>query len=430
MSKTKREYVENKIENKVKPETMEWIKNRYLPFLKRQGLSNGTESNRLQALSKLVLIEELEPQTLTDKTEKQVRELGEKIAGNIQANEYVEQGNAGMSKRRKRLVWTCFKNIVELEGHSEDTLPSFKPKETDEVQHRAKDTDPEKIPSPGQVRKFVKDMGKYSSDIHKLRNQALVLLMWDKGPRIGEALNIQLKDCNIENDQLEITIKGNKGCKDRTVTIYQGRETLKEYIRTHPGEDEDYLFSDLMHRNLESPVGRSKIGKKIKQVANAQGFDFKTDGEPNHIFRKAMVTSHIVNEWATWEEVCKLQGKKGDGTKPTYLKMALSDVNESVGQKIGAVQEDKKPDFHMLGEPLLPQKCKSCSKVNKCFNDHCQYCSGDLKTPQRTAFQEDRDTVVEEITDIQAKIQAKALENPDLSPNQIKQQILNQEDTQ
>jgi hypothetical protein len=83
----------------------------------------------------------------------------------------------------------------------------------------------------------------------------------------------------------------------------------------------------------------------------------------------------------------------------------------------------------MLGKPLLPQKCKSCSKVNKCFNNHCQYCSGDLKTPKRTAFQEDKDKVIEDIAEFQAQFHAKAMNNPDLSPNQIKQQILNQEDT-
>lgn len=428
MSKTKREYVENKIQDQVKPETLEWVKNRYLPFLKRQGLSDGTESNRLQALSKLLLIEELRPETLENKTEKQIRELGEKVAGNIQANEYVEQGSSGMSKRRKRLIWTCFKNIVKLEGFDTDKLPDFKPKETDEVQRRARDTDPEKIPSPEQVKQFVQAMGKYSSDIHKLRNQSLILLMWDKGPRIGEALNIQLKDCSIDNDQLEIFIEGNKGSEDRTVTIYQGRETLKEFIRTHPGNKQDYLFSDLMHRNLDTPVGRDKIGGKIKQVAAEENFQFKTEGEPNHIFRKAMTTSHIVNEWATWEEVCKLQGKKGDSTKPAYLKMALNDVNKSVGQKIGAVGDQEERDFHMLGEPLLPQKCVSCGKINKCFVETCQYCSGNLKTPEKSAFQKTEEEVREEAARYGAQIAAKAEVNPDQTLNEIKEQILNQQE--
>lgn len=164
MSKSKQEYVQNKIENNVNPETLDWIEDRYLPYLKRQGLSSGTESNRLQALSKLVLIEELHPQKLSTKSRKEVRQLGEKVAGNIQANEYVERGNGGMCKRRKRLVWICFKNIVTLEGFDTDTLPSFKAKKTDEVQHRAKDTDPEKIPNPSHLTKGlcpVKAMWKY-----------------------------------------------------------------------------------------------------------------------------------------------------------------------------------------------------------------------------------------------------------------------------
>lgn len=394
---SKKQYVNKKIKDSVEPETMQWVENRFLPFLKRQGLSTGTESNRLQALSKLLLIENLQPQNW-QKEDVDIKTLGEKVAGNIQADHYVEQGNGGMSKRRKRMIWTCFKNMVELEGFNTDKLPNFTPKETGEVNHRAKDTDPENIPSPEQVKKFVRDIGKYSSDIHKLRNQSLILLMWDKGPRIGEALNIQLKDVEIKNDKLEIFIEGNKQhTEDRTVQIYQGRETLKEFYNTHPGEDEDYLFSDLMHRNLGKPVGRQKIGQKIKQVAAAENHSFTVNGQPNHIFRKGMTTSHIVNEWATWEEVCKLQGKTADGTKPTYLKMALNDVNQSVGQKIGAVNENNNPDFHMLGNPLLPQKCVACEKVNKCFAETCEYCSGDLETPTRSAFQKTEEELDEEI---------------------------------
>jgi len=389
---SKKEYVNKKIREEVEHETFEWVENRYLPFLKRQGLSQGTESNRLQSLSKLLLIEELQPENWQEKNV-DVKRLGERIAGNIQANEYVEQGSGGMSKRRKRMVWTCFKNIAELEGFNKDQLPSFTPKETGDVPRRARDTKPENIPSPSQIQQFVKDIGKYSSDIHKLRNQSLILLMWDKGPRIGEALNIQLKHCSLDNDKLEIFIEGNKQhTEDRTVSIYQGRKTLKEYIKTHPGNEEDYLFSDLMHRNLDKPVGRQKIGSKIKQVAAAEQHSFTVNGQPNHIFRKAMTTAHIVNEWATWEEVCKLQGKTADGTKPTYLKMALNDVNKSVGQKIGAVGEEEEPDFHMLGDPLLPKKCKACSKLNKCFKETCEYCSGNLETPTRSAFQDDKDS--------------------------------------
>jgi len=409
MTDDKKRYVKNNLENQVNQETLEWVQQRYLPFLKRQGLADSTEANRLQALKKLLVIEELEPQNWKQQ-ETDIKEIGEKVAGNIQANQYQEQGNTGMSLRRKRLVWTCFKNMVKLQGIDTDKLPDFKPRETGKVNHRAKNTKPEELPNPRQLRKFLSHIEQYSKPSNKLRNQSLVLLMWDKGPRIGEALNIQLKHCTINNDSLEIFIQGNKKhTEDRTVQIYQGRKTLKEFIETHPGSEDDYLFSDTDHNNLGKPVYSQKFAKKHKQIAAQENIQFKIRGEPTHIFRKAMTTAHIVNEWATWEEVCKLQGKPGDGTKPTYLKMALNDVNKSVGQKIGAVDDSDNPDMHMIGDPLLPEKCSGCGRINKCFRKKCEYCSGDLKTIQRTAFQDSReeDETMETLQQLKSKINNK-----------------------
>lgn len=404
----KKEYVNKKIRDNVDEETLEWVQQRYLPYLKRQGLKEGTESNRLQALKKLVLIEGLRPEKWGENNT-DIKELGKKVAGNIQANDYVEQGDKGMSKRRKRLCWTCFKNIVEIEGYDPSILPDFSPKVTRDVNRRSKNTDADQIPGPEQVKKFVKALGKYSKDCHVNRNQALVLLLWDKGPRIGEALNIQMKDVEIRNDRVFIDIEGNKKAGDDEVEILDGRETMKEFIRQHPGTGEDYLFSDLDHNKLSKPVDRGKFANKHKQVAAAEDFDFKVKGEPNHIFRKAFVSAHVVNEWATWEDVCNIQRVSQNKDKPTYLKMLIDDVQKKVAKKKGVRNEKQEEESHMLGEPLLPQKCKACGKINKCFLETCQYCSGDLKTPTRSAFQQEpnESEKMKELEELQNQIQDK-----------------------
>ena len=378
-------YVKNKIADNVKPETEQWITNEYIPMLERKALSRSTQKNYLQGLKKLLLIEKIDPLELEEMSQDQVNQLGKTVAANIQSSKYQERGGE-THPRRKNLFWKTFQQTVDLAGHDTDQLPEFKAKNKGNVKTQA-DTKPEEMPTPEDMKQFIQTVGKHTGSQHQLRNQALLLLLWDKGPRIGEALNIKLKDCEISNDRLTIKITGNKKSEDRKVEIYQGRETLKEFIQTHPGKPDDYLFSDLNHEEYGSPVSRTKFGDKHNQVNQKESFDFKTFGEPNHIFRKAMVTSHVLNDWATWEEVCKLQGKSPDSTKPDYLKMALSDVNNTVGQKIGALENQEERDYHMLGEPLLPQKCQACQRINKCFVETCQYCSGDLSTPDRSSFQ-------------------------------------------
>ena len=54
------------------------------------------------------------------------------------------------------------------------------------------------IPNRDQMQEFVRNLGKKSRDHVALRNQALALLLWDKGPRIREALSIKLQNVEVK----------------------------------------------------------------------------------------------------------------------------------------------------------------------------------------------------------------------------------------
>jgi hypothetical protein len=138
-----------------------------------------------------------------------------------------------------------------------------------------------------------------------------------------------------------------------------------------------------------------------------------------------MVTFHIVNEFASWEQICKWHGKKTDATKPDYLKMALSDVDASVAANMGVSDGvDRNRDNRMLGKPLLPLECVGCGRQNPCFEEVCTLCGENLpETEMPDHLQhEDREDLVD--IDLSAKIGAKAAMNPDKSINEIKNEVL------
>jgi integrase len=417
----KTSYIEKTLENQLNEQQLEFLHSKYLPYLNRKGLKQSSQNNYLQSLRKILTqtnfsINELNQDNYIQKSRE--------VAGLIQDSHFRLRETGGNSKRRKNHQWNTWKQIIQLQGFNTDQLPDFKAKENQQVQTQARETRPEQLPNPRQVKEFVKAIGKHSGDTHKLRNQTLILLMWDLGPRIGEALNIQIKDVELDNDQIEIHIEGNKKSEDRTVNIFQGRKTFKDFYQNHPGRKEDYLFSDLHHNKLDNPVNSRKFAEKINKVKNRENFQFKTFGEPNHIFRKAMTTAHIVNDWMTWEEITKVQGKSTSGTKPVYLKMALSDVNKSRAEKMGVENQEKDADFHMKGEPLLPQKCKACQRINKCFKQTCEYCSGNLKTPTRSSFQEEQQGKMESIMDKAAELSMKMEASPEKTLKEMKEEVL------
>ncbi|MFB6226275.1 MAG: tyrosine-type recombinase/integrase [Candidatus Paceibacteria bacterium] len=380
------EYIHNKIEEQKDQLPAEWMTTNFKAEAKRQGAqARGTQANYLKALRKILIEEEIGWERLEEIRSMQadeLKELNKDIADNIQNSKYRrKKGEDGV--RRKRQYWKSWKTLLETQGHSTEAWKEYMPK-IEWNQPKEKDdstTDPSQIPTRDQMKQFVKNLGEKSRGHVALRNQALALLLWDKGPRIGEALAIKLKHVDVTGKQMTIKIPGNKGSDTRTVPIYQGRKTLKDWYQSHPyrGNPEAYFFPVLQKEKPETQM-QSNTSLDDKFHSCARNLDFKTRNEPFHIFRKGMTTAHRINEWATWEDICEWHGKKNDATKPDYLLMMIEDVNVSVGENMGIDPEaiPEKSENSMQGKPLKPLKCRSCSQLNKCFLEICSSCGDEL----------------------------------------------------
>jgi site-specific recombinase XerC len=380
--------IQNKIQRQEDKLPTDWILQDYHSHLKRTGAeARGTQANYLKALRKILVKEDIDLGKLQNYTEEELQELNREIADRIQNSEYRStEGSDG--KRRKREYWSAWKKLLETQGISTKKTEGYIPeiKFTEEKNAGHEDTRPEDLPTREQMKKFVKALGERSRGHVALRNQALALLLWDKGPRIGEALGldqcrgIRLKDVSVKGSQVKIRIPGNKKSDTRKVEIFQGRKTLKDWIQKHPYRDNrDARLFPVIQKDSPQKALTPNSHLSTKFHSCAQDLDFKTSGEPFHVFRKAMVTFHIVNEYGTWEQICKWHGKKTDATKPDYLKMALSDVDASVAASMGVSDDvDRERDNRMLGAPLLPLECSSCGRSNRCYREICDSCGTEL----------------------------------------------------
>ena len=409
----KKQSLEKKIrdETQIQEQEKNFIFQEYMPFLERKGVnSDGTKANYLQALYHLLKQTETDVTQLNDLEENQLEKLNNDIVDQIQANKFKKQ-SGGLTKRRKKHFWTTWRRIMEVQNIDvrpyNDYIPETDFSVNDKVVRQA-DTRPEDIPTPDQVKEFVKKLGEQSEHGCSLRNQALIMLLWDKGPRIGEALSLKMKHVSVEGKKVKINFDKqvtNKRSKDREVLVLQGRKLLKDYIEKHEMRDQDeaLLFPKVKSGEYFSELSKKPLRRKIHRAA--KDINFKTDGEPFHIFRKGYYTSQVMNEWASWEETCSVTGKKDDGTKPEYLKLALQDVNASTAGKIGADIEIKEEDgsSRMDQPPLLPKDCSSCGKKNQCIQEVCAYCGSELpesKMPKNINDQDEKEqakTVAKEL---------------------------------
>ena len=370
----------------------QFILNEYLTYQKRAGAqAESTQERYLRRLKKILQQKQLTIQQIQGMDENQIKDLNKELVDEIQNSEF-KQKPGELSVRNKRGYWNVWTRLLETLGYSTEPRKAFMPNqvkfssEASEIQNRV-DTTPDDLPTPNQMKQFLNTLKTVSSDDTGLRNQALMLLIWDTGARAEEALNIKMKQVSVNNDRLKIMLKGNKTSSDRRVEIFQGRKTIVDYIETHAkrSDPEAYLFppsKNNQHHDENSRfytfTSRSPVRRKIHQARRKAELGFKTRNEPFHIFRKAMTTYYVVNDILSWEKVCERQGKSPDGTMPTYLKMAMQDIDATAAEGFGLDNEAREMDHRMKAHPLLPQECSSCEIVNRCYVDTCQSCGVEL----------------------------------------------------
>lgn len=312
--------------------------------------------------------------------EDRLEKINLQIISSIQNSDYKKSGQ--YAKRTKKDMWLSWKRAIETHSISIEDHKEWMPKvsfssDREKVDTQA-DTKPGDLPNEKQMRNFLKALGAISRSNVAKRNQAFILFLWDTGARWGEARQVKLKDVEINGKELAVRVPGNKSSDDRVNHIFQGGKLLREYYQNHQGGPDDYLFCNIHEQDYSSPLSRQYMTRKLFEAKSHADLDFKLKGEPFHIFRKAMTTYYYVNDLGSWEDICNRQGKKGDSTKPDYLKLLDQDVNERIAENIGRDLGSDSRDNRMIGPMLEPRKCIECGNTSYCFYDVCSNCGTEL----------------------------------------------------
>lgn len=415
----------------------EFLLNDYLNYQKRAGAEKqSTQERYLRRLKKILEQKDISMAEVKEMADDELKQFNHDFVDEIQ-DSYFKKNSGDLSKRNKRGYWNVWKRALETLGKSTEKRKDYIPNKVQFSTDRSKvqgrvNTSPQDLPTPRQMKTFLRKM-KEISQLTGLRNQALLMLIWDTGARAEEALTIQMKHVSVQQDRLKVKIRGNKRSSDRRVEIFQGRKLLVDYIQQHPkkNDPEAYLFppsKNNQHHDETSRFytfsSRAPIRRKIHQARRKAELDFKTENEPFHIFRKAMTTFYVVNEVLSWEQVCERQGKSPE--MPTYLKMAMQDIDSSAAEGFGLDKEKREMEHRMKAPALLPRKCRECGKENKCINEVCQDCGKELpesEMPSGEAFTEEEQDKTEEIGQIKGLIKALNASGVDIDQKEVEKYL-------
>jgi len=135
-----------------------------------------------------------------------------------------------------------------------------------------------KLARPKKPKRLIKDV-LTESEVSRLllatkniRAKAMICLLAYSGVRNHELCNIKLGDVDLGGNQ--ITVRDGKNRQDGVINISgECTRVLIEYLRAHPREKEDYLFTTLIRNNqlktgdvrklLRVTARKARIGRRV-----------------------------------------------------------------------------------------------------------------------------------------------------------------------
>ncbi|HEY6327489.1 MAG TPA: tyrosine-type recombinase/integrase [Candidatus Cybelea sp.] len=151
------------------------------------------------------------------------------------------------------------------------------------------------------------------TDAARLRDRAILELLYASGIRRAEVAGVRLADVDLAERTIRVTGKGNK---ERTVVINRAAAAaIEDYLRVRPRSADPALFLGRTGRAL-TPKHVWRIFRDIYRVSGVQ-----KHASP-HTLRHSFAT-HLVENGVDLETVRELLGHESLATTGVYLQLAM-----------------------------------------------------------------------------------------------------------
>jgi len=262
----------------------------------------------------------------------------------------------------------------------------------------------EEIPSPDDVKEMV-------DSCRNSRDEALVMTLWDTGGRMGEVLNLQWQDLDIERTSdsrqtFELRITESK-TQPRKIPIADCVPSLRQWMEQHPNAQGDsYIFTkyegNLATKEAGSePVSYSAARAAIARVRERADIDEKVKTNP-HAFRKARAT-FFAAAGMQGNQLKDHFGWSSIETTEKYIQLGRNQLDSAYKEAVG-IEEDETEDLDQ--DKLKPGKCRSCGWMVSAAWSYCHNCGDTIEGDNLLSMLEsdERTDKEKEIRDIEKRI--------------------------
>jgi integrase/recombinase XerD len=156
------------------------------------------------------------------------------------------------------------------------------------------------------------------------KNETWILLLYTPALRVSEALNVRVKDLNLEKMEINV-VGGKKRAQDDIDPVpcnLQVLRQIKRYAERNDLKPSDYI----MFSNQGIQARREWVYRALNKLCKEAGFDKKVG---THTMRRSRAT-HLLNRGIPLEQVSKYLRHKNLSTTMEYLKITTADIQRKI----------------------------------------------------------------------------------------------------
>ena len=151
-----------------------------------------------------------------------------------------------------------------------------------------------------------------------------ILLLYTPALRVSEALNVRVRDLNLEKKEINV-IGGKKRASNDIEPVpcnLQVLRQIKRYCERNDLKPSDYV----MFSNKGKKASRSWVYTKLNELCQLAGIDKKIG---THSMRRSRAT-HLLNKGVRLEKVSKYLRHKNLATTMEYLRISTADIQKEL----------------------------------------------------------------------------------------------------
>ena len=192
------------------------------------------------------------------------------------------------------------------------------------------------------------------------RDRALIAVLYDSGCRVGELLNLRIKNIEMVEYGIKASLRGKTGM--RKILLIASVPYLVEWINEHPSKDADsYLW--VKRNNKRISHGRTK--DIIQRAADVAGVTKKVNP---HAFRHARATFYASR--LREREMMEYFGWSKSDTVGVYVHLNGEAVDRAILRSNGIIKIEEQDS-----KVLMPKVCERCKHSNVATAIFCEKCS-------------------------------------------------------